>query len=1466
MKDFKDWKELTSNWIHHKGSPGDRTASKKAKSTTESVVDNLSVAVDIAEKVAEILQVAPVIAPVGALLGQILEVYQDMKSTREKRDVLAATITALSGDICATVLRMEGTKCSDLMVRLKADLEKYAALISRASELVDKYDKQGKILRFASRKPLAGEIDEINEELTKVGERFRSNRLVDLAINLSSNTDTLNHVYDMVNKKKLEEWLLFPPKMTEKHNNTEKRRKDGTGRWFLEGKEFIEWQDNPGVLWIEGHSGAGKSVLCSAVISKLDDDKSLAKELESPRPAPALAYFYFDFNNTETQDVEIALRRIILQLSDQCPDPYKSLDEHYAGRQTLPSYKDLQQKILPVLLRELGRTYIVLDGLDECDNYDGLVDLISTFRQWNETLLHVFITSQSRRVFTESFDGVMRVALKYSVTEADIRFFVRDEIQSKSEYESWRLHVDRITDQIASRSNGMFRLADCLLLEISRCMSTTELDEALKNLPDTLFKVYNRFLDKVSPTHLVYVMAALRWILFAAGQITLDQLADALSFDFSNPDEYSYDPERRERNKLAIFRWLEGLVVKSTTYDGIPMAVLAHSSVKEYALSDHFSTRFGCNLEKNHSYSFIARTCISYFLSVGDHSMPAEPASNLAKYAAKHWIHHLVLCEDPPALFTQAMRVLAEGSGPYRAFCSSSKSRRFLEYSTPSPLHICCQDGYIEGVEALLATGVDINLAPAEYPRATALTFASNSGHTDIVDLLLRNQADPNIPSDYYGCALAAASENGHIEVVRLLLKSGANANLPDGEGGSPLAAASVRGHIEILRLLLESGADINQPIPATVWDSHGSALGVACSTWSEQPEVVHFLLDNGADINLPGGEYGSPLGSACWAGRIGIVRLLLQRGADTKILGGMAGGALSIACGRDQTEIVRLLLQNGADIDAAGGYAGSPLGCASFHGQTAVVRLLIDSGANVNMPGGFCGSPLGYACYGIQSDTARLLLDNGADINLPAGDYGSVLGAAASSTDGTIDDRLETLRLLLERGAGVQKHMDHALKLALNLDLKMYEDFGGDERLEQEGYRSQVVQFLRERGAVANSELEGETASEESNFERVTSGYEKKRVVCYHGPPRTIRGTPRAVHAPHPRLRVPSSRARRVRGLGASPRALATPPAPPFPLVPVPPSAAYASSAARARGVGAAPRHARRNAGTALLVLAPPPPCALTPRVRPVHHIPASTGTAHPRARDTFLPRWLRTHTPERRARGSLTTSTAASPRVRGLGASPRALGAALLLALAPRTPRARRPPREREGSVQRPVVLASFALSPRSPSYLHPIRAPRSPNPREYVSPRAHLHGICRLPAPRTPPSPHPREYGDTMPPCARSPHRPCRTAPRTCTPVRAQGVAAALSSSHLHRPSARARGADFVPDSPTAIPRTGAGVVRAQPRCTGMTRAASLRSCRGGHGTLRSAADHVRVHSPRGCSTLDSGGEGEGSGVLR
>jgi hypothetical protein len=54
--------------------------------------------------------------------------------------------------------------------------------------------------------------------------------------------------------------------MTQKQRNTEKLRKDGTGRWFLEGDKFIKWQDNAGSL---GYIPGGVSPLVEIIFALL---------------------------------------------------------------------------------------------------------------------------------------------------------------------------------------------------------------------------------------------------------------------------------------------------------------------------------------------------------------------------------------------------------------------------------------------------------------------------------------------------------------------------------------------------------------------------------------------------------------------------------------------------------------------------------------------------------------------------------------------------------------------------------------------------------------------------------------------------------------------------------------------------------------------------------------------------------------------------------------------------------------------------------------------------------------------------------------------------------------------------------------------------------------------------------------------------------------------------------------------
>ncbi|KAJ6546210.1 ankyrin repeat-containing domain protein [Mycena vulgaris] len=994
----------------------------KSTGTAASAIDTLSLALDLVQQVANIVQKAPFIAPAAALMSEILQAYKEMKDTNEKRDILLVNITDLTRDLCGTILRMEATNHFDLVGRLKADIEIYTRLLAKAAGFIQHYETQGEIAHVAARNELGNKFAALNRELDSFGARFRTNRLVDLAINQSVNTRTLDKVHDMVLEEKLEKWLQSPPDMRRKQLATQKLRKDGTGLWLLESDKFLSWQDNPGSLWIRGPSGAGKSVLSSTVISKLLDDRQLLVNDETVPPPSALAFFYFDFNDKQGQAVESALRRIALQLSAQSPHQYRALETQYSfsNGQTLPTYQNLRM-VLEELLLGLGRTYIVLDALDECTETDveQLLDFISTLRSWTRTPLHLLMTSQPRSIFTETLVDVPSILLESDVTEKDIEFFISGELL-KPRLKIWTSSADYITGRIVHKSNGMFRLAACLLVELARCSWEDELEETLENLPSHLFGIYDRFLEATRPKDFIYVEGVLRWLIFSARPVTLDELADAVAFDFSDPTRYIYIPSRREGNTGAILRWLEGLVVVNQSSE----LILAHASVHDYVLSKPFSHKFSRDLSGPSSHTFIALTCMGYLMHFSNHSLDdgTLPTYPLAEYVAEYWCHHLLRCHDRDILFDGAMQLLEDPSTQYEALLRLHREL-WLPYFPASPLHLCCHEGYIEGVRALVSNGADVNLQSTEgtpldaasrkgyldivgllldngadvnatrSDSGSALTTSSWHGHTDIVHLLLANGADVNTTSEKFGSVLQAASAEGHTDVVRLLVENGADVNITGGKFGSALQTASRNGTIAIVRILLESGADVN----ATA-GKFGSALQTACRNGTI--DIVRLLIKNGVNVNATSETFGSALQTASRNGMIHIVRLFLENSADVNATGGPFGSALEAAAMNGHTSIARLLLENGAD--------GSALVAASRDGRADIVGLLLESGADVNATGRMFGRALQTASWWGHTKIVELLLENGADVST----YGSALQAAYSEGNTEIAD------LLLEKGA----------------------------------------------------------------------------------------------------------------------------------------------------------------------------------------------------------------------------------------------------------------------------------------------------------------------------------------------------------------------------------------------------------------------------------------------------------------
>jgi PQQ-like domain/Ankyrin repeats (many copies) len=120
----------------------------------------------------------------------------------------------------------------------------------------------------------------------------------------------------------------------------------------------------------------------------------------------------------------------------------------------------------------------------------------------------------------------------------------------------------------------------------------------------------------------------------------------------------------------------------------------------------------------------------------------------------------------------------------------------------PSPiaeeLWAAARAGDVARVTAALDKGADVN-AKTRY-GATALTYAADKGHLDVVKLLIARGADVNAQDSFYQMrAVDMAMQNNHPAVVTLLLERGSK--------GAPnvLPQAIQRGNVALVAIALES-------------------------------------------------------------------------------------------------------------------------------------------------------------------------------------------------------------------------------------------------------------------------------------------------------------------------------------------------------------------------------------------------------------------------------------------------------------------------------------------------------------------------------------------------------------------------------------------------------------------------------------------------------------------------------------
>ncbi|XP_053689884.1 E3 ubiquitin-protein ligase mind-bomb isoform X2 [Sabethes cyaneus] len=240
---------------------------------------------------------------------------------------------------------------------------------------------------------------------------------------------------------------------------------------------------------------------------------------------------------------------------------------------------------------------------------------------------------------------------------------------------------------------------------------------------------------------------------------------------------------------------------------------------------------------------------------------------------------------------------------------------------------------------------VDVN---GVFAGHTALQAASQNGHLEVIQVLLRYKADVEIEDKDGDRAVHHAAFGDEPGVMGLLAKAGADLNARNKRRQTALHIAVNKGHFNVVKTLLELKCH------TSLQDSEGDTpLHDAIS--KEHDNMLSLLLDNGADITLTNNNGFNALHHAALKGNPSAMKILLTKTNRLWIVEEKKDDgytALHLAALNNHVEIAELLVKMGrANMDCQNVNLQTALHLAVERQHVQIVKLLVREGANLNIP-----------------------------------------------------------------------------------------------------------------------------------------------------------------------------------------------------------------------------------------------------------------------------------------------------------------------------------------------------------------------------------------------------------------------------------------------------------------------------------------------------------------------------------
>lgn len=291
----------------------------------------------------------------------------------------------------------------------------------------------------------------------------------------------------------------------------------------------------------------------------------------------------------------------------------------------------------------------------------------------------------------------------------------------------------------------------------------------------------------------------------------------------------------------------------------------------------------------------------------------------------------------------------------------------------------------------------------------TALIVATEKGNLPIVELLLKNHANPNIWNKNFNQPTHIALKEGYRNIFNVLINSTRiDINVKNGKYQTILMQAVLQNEKDIVSKILEKDADVNIA-------SHGNFTPLMAACKNKNIDIANLLIAKGAKIDAIDIQGRTPLNLAVLNNSGDIVNMLIEKGADINFtkLGFKSPLQVALENNTDNNNIIVALIANGADLKAVYDNA-NVLDQAIKKGSIEIVQLIVETTGLDNLgdsretpitfaikeqhedialylikniknpikPNGFGETPLELAVEAEYTDVVNILIDKGADVN----------------------------------------------------------------------------------------------------------------------------------------------------------------------------------------------------------------------------------------------------------------------------------------------------------------------------------------------------------------------------------------------------------------------------------------------------------------------------------------------------